>query len=193
MTAAAVSASRPSCSLRSTPAAAGGVDATAAVRAGRGKGPSWLTPSAAAGPGLGRSIGSVSPTSSPPPSPLLSGARIPRWSRASEVGTRAALRCPGSWHGTERRRAGRSGSNDTLPHSTDSAARAAVPPSWHGCQEGAKKPAQVPFSLARDNGRCPRKDLAEDRRTRVLSVSSAVGLPPITAGYPSWALGPGDA
>jgi hypothetical protein len=64
---------------------------------------------------------------------------------------------PASWHRIERRRAGQVGSNDTLPDSTDSAAWAAVSPSWHGCQVGAKNLAQVPFSLARDNG-CPVPD-----------------------------------
>src|SRR5664279_3389812 len=82
MTAAALSASRRSCSLGSTPPPAGVVGATAAVRAGRAPPPpSWLTPSARAeGFASERSIGSLSPTDSPPlpGSPLVAAGRTRR-------------------------------------------------------------------------------------------------------------------
>jgi hypothetical protein len=80
---------------------------------------------------------------------------------------------PGFWHGSERRCAGQIGTEHTLTRSrgffvqahlfvppalitalngvrTVTTGAIQVPPSLHSCQVGAKKLAQVPFSLVRD-------------------------------------------
>jgi hypothetical protein len=97
----------------------------------------------------------------------LSRAPVPgSWHRSSvgmpgrlAAGTRSGGRhalCPSSVM-----RCCRAWSHPFTAPAPTSSGRPAVPTSWHGCQVGAKKLAQVPFSLARDNGRCPREDLAE--------------------------------
>src|SRR5664279_4929940 len=159
MTAAALSASRRSCSLGSTPPPAGVVGATAAVRAGRAPPPpSWLTPPAAsAGSGSGRSIGSVFPTAHlrPGPSPLLTAGRVHRCPvpaklapesccGASFLAPDAASACRSEWqyrHPAAQHRQHRPGGGATfparMPGRCQEAGTCRFP--WHGTTVGSPR------------------------------------------------------
>src|SRR5664280_2348265 len=177
MTAAALSASRRSCSLGSTPPPAGVVGAPAAVRAGRAPPPpSWLTPPAAsAGSGSGRSIGSVFPTAHlrPGPSPLLTAGRVHRCPvpaklapesccGASFLAPDAASACRSEWqyrHPAAQHRQQRPGGGATFPA--------------HGCPGRCQEAGTCRFPWHGTTVGSRGKDLAEDRRDQ--GVVSFIG------------------